>query len=190
MKKAYNFHLGATDDTLYVGFSGAKVNVNGGAGGDSIAILDATSALVHGGTGDDFLQDISGHASLFGDAGNDWLFGTGHDTLTGGAGADHFLVNHDWNHGNLPVDVVLGDFKPSEGDVLDLSPLGNWVPAGDQYVFVPVPVTDLSIHGKDLWVVHQGGGYDVIENVGAIALVGVSAAIASGWLDVDTPAKG
>jgi Ca2+-binding RTX toxin-like protein len=188
MKKAkkplkLQFDLSDGNDTLYIGVPGANITINAGGGNDSIGVYDAANATLHGGNGDDWLFDYSGHATLYGDAGNDVLYGTGHDTLVGGAGADRFLINYDWMHGNVPFDVILKekDFNPTKGDILDLTQLGTWTEAG----FTPVPQDHLFLYHGDLLIMHPGGGVDAVENVGAIALVGISAAIDYGWLQLD-----
>jgi Ca2+-binding RTX toxin-like protein len=98
----------------------ARVIVFGQGGNDWISARRlARSAVLHGGTGHDFLvggraDDVlhgdegndlllggRGNDLLFGNAGNDWLFGQlGDDELDGGDG-------HDWLFGGLGADVLI-----------------------------------------------------------------------------------
>jgi hypothetical protein len=84
-------------------------NINGGSGNDRI----------EGGNGNDTLLGDAGNDVIFGGAGNDFLVGgSGNDTLWGGNGADTFA----WQLNNTGQDVIK-DFKPSEGDCIDLRDL-------------------------------------------------------------------
>ena len=175
--------LGAGHDSLYIGVAGADITINAGQGNDSIAIYDAAKAVVYGGDGNDWLTDYSGHATLFGGAGNDLLTATGKTTLVGGAGADRFMVMNDWMHNNAAFEVVIkqNDFNPLQGDILDLTGLGSWDNSG----FTPLPQDRIFLYHDDLLITRQDGRVDAIENVGMIALVGISTAIEKGWLVLD-----
>ncbi|MDR0280838.1 MAG: type I secretion C-terminal target domain-containing protein, partial [Paucimonas sp.] len=95
------------DDKLY-----------GGQGND-ILFGQGGNDLLDGGAGNDILLGGSGNDTLLGGDGNDLLFGgKGNDTMTGGAGADTFI----WKAGDTGNDIIK-DFKPTEGDRLDLSDL-------------------------------------------------------------------
>lgn len=99
----------------------------GGAGGDRLRGGEGAD-VVRGEMGNDRLFGGGGDDRLVGGAGADWIAGGlgrdvlvggfGVDTLVGGAGADRFCVQRRGGD-----DVVL-DFRPEEGDVLDLRPLG------------------------------------------------------------------
>ncbi|MGB4497489.1 MAG: cadherin-like domain-containing protein [Methylococcaceae bacterium] len=99
-----NFNLAAITTPTPVTTEG-KI-INGTKGNDKLV----------GGNGNDSLFGGNGDDKLNGGAGNDWLTGgKGDDVLTGGTGSDYFLfVNHD------SEDKIL-DFKPSEGDKIQLS---------------------------------------------------------------------
>lgn len=76
------FQLGSGDDVVNATATTLGVNVDGGAGGDTMT----------GGSGADSLTGGSGADSLSGGAGDDTLIGgDGNDTLAGGAGADSLV---------------------------------------------------------------------------------------------------
>ena len=91
---------------------GADV-VNGGAGDD----------LIGGGDGNDTLGGAAGADTIYGDAGADVLYGDGGtDTLSGGEGADRFVFTGLTDSAPGAADRML-DFRPGEGDRIDLSTL-------------------------------------------------------------------
>ncbi len=93
-------------------------NLLGGDGNDIIFGQGGNDTL-DGGKGNDILFGGSGTDTLIGGEGNDYLIGgKGDDILTGGSGADTFV----WKAGDVGNDVIK-DFKPAEGDRLDLSDL-------------------------------------------------------------------
>ncbi|MGX1124575.1 retention module-containing protein [Pseudomonas sp. HLS-6 TE3448] len=93
-------------------------NLLGGDGNDIIFGQGGNDTL-DGGKGNDILFGGSGTDTLIGGEGNDYLIGgKGNDILTGGSGADTFV----WKAGDVGNDVIK-DFKPAEGDRLDLSDL-------------------------------------------------------------------
>jgi Ca2+-binding RTX toxin-like protein len=86
------FALGAGNDTVNAAAATAGVNVDTGAGNDSLT----------GGSGADSLYGGTGNDSLYGGAGNDLLYGgVGNDSLDGGIGNDQ-LYGDDGN------DTLLG----------------------------------------------------------------------------------
>ncbi|MGE8406804.1 MAG: immunoglobulin-like domain-containing protein, partial [Pseudomonas sp.] len=92
--------------------------LNGGNGND-ILFGQGGNDILDGGKGNDILLGGSGNDTLLGGEGDDLLFGgKGNDTLTGGSGADTFV----WKAGDTGNDIIK-DFKPAEGDRLDLSDL-------------------------------------------------------------------
>ncbi len=91
--------------------------LHGEAGNDTLLGGNAHDTLF-GGDGDDRLSGDAGHDRLDGGAGRDRLAGgNGTDILTGGDGADVFVFA-----GNFGQDRIT-DFRPAEGDVIDLSGL-------------------------------------------------------------------
>ncbi len=97
----------------------ASETITGTIGNDVVYGLGGND-IIHGGDGNDRLYGNQGNDQLFGDAGNDILYGGGNvgvDTMTGGLGADRFVI--DTRH--APGLDVITDFKATEGDVLDLS---------------------------------------------------------------------
>ncbi|WP_324731459.1 Calx-beta domain-containing protein [Pseudomonas paeninsulae] len=152
-------------DTLN-GSNGADI-IRGGEGND---ILNGGSGndRIEGGNGNDTLLGGSGNDVIFGGAGNDILVGgTGNDTLWGGSGADTFV----WQVGNIGKDVIK-DFKPNEGDRIDLRDLlvgeENAVDI-TQYLRVDTATStleistsgDLSGTGADVTIKLENGGNPV-----------------------------
>jgi len=119
---------GNGNDSLYGG--GDTDTLTGGTGNDSLYGGDGNDSLyggtgndfLYGGNGNDFLYGDAGSDNLFGDAGSDYVKGYGntsgeYDNLTGGAGADRFVI------GAYSSTYYLGsgyatikDFKYAEGD--------------------------------------------------------------------------
>ncbi|MEG1342660.1 MAG: type I secretion C-terminal target domain-containing protein, partial [Pseudomonas sp.] len=90
-----------------------------GQGGDDYLDGGKGNDILLGGSGKDTLIGGAGNDTLLGGEGNDILIGgKGDDILTGGSGADTFV----WKAGDTGKDVIK-DFKPAEGDRLDLSDL-------------------------------------------------------------------
>ncbi|MFQ6576587.1 immunoglobulin-like domain-containing protein, partial [Pseudomonas sp. UM16] len=80
---------------------------------------DAGNDIIFGQGGNDYIDGGKGNDILLGGDGTDTLLGgAGNDILTGGKGADTFV----WKTGDTGKDVIK-DFKPAEGDRLDLSDL-------------------------------------------------------------------
>jgi Ca2+-binding RTX toxin-like protein len=130
---------GAGIDTLSYAFATAAITANlglttaqatGGSGSDTLLNFEnLTGSNYHDKlTGNALANTLSGGAgndTLAGGAGNDLLIGgTGLDMLYGGTGADTFDFNalNEMGLGAALRDVI-GDFKTSEGDKIDLSTL-------------------------------------------------------------------
>jgi T1SS-143 domain-containing protein len=96
-----------------------SLSVDGGAGIDNL-VGTAQADYLFGNGGNDTLSGLAGNDVLSGGTGDDILIGgLGNDVLAGGSGADIFR----WLGGDTTgADKVL-DFKPSEGDKLDLTQL-------------------------------------------------------------------
>ncbi|MDD1017162.1 type I secretion C-terminal target domain-containing protein, partial [Pseudomonas sp. TNT2022 ID1025] len=90
-----------------------------GGDGNDILFGQGGNDYLDGGKGNDILIGGTGNDTLLGGEGNDILIGgKGDDIMTGGSGADTFV----WKAGDTGKDVIK-DFKPTEGDRLDLSDL-------------------------------------------------------------------
>ncbi|VVN08321.1 hypothetical protein PS659_03722 [Pseudomonas fluorescens] len=130
---------GAGIDTASYVYATAAVTVNlglttaqatGGSGTDTLLNFEnLTGSAYHdtltGNALANTLMGGAGNDTLNGGAGNDLLIGgTGLDKLYGGAGADKFDFNalNEMGLGAVLRDVI-GDFKSSEGDKIDLSTL-------------------------------------------------------------------
>lgn len=130
---------GAGIDTLSYAYATAAVTVNlgltivqatGGSGSDTLLNFEnLTGSNYHDKlTGNALANTLTGGAgndTLTGGAGNDLLIGgTGLDKLYGGTGADKFDFNALSEMGlGAALRDVIGDFKTSEGDKIDLSSL-------------------------------------------------------------------
>jgi Ca2+-binding RTX toxin-like protein len=101
----------------------------GGSGSDTLLNFENLTGgnfndILTGSTTANTLSGGAGNDTLNGGAGNDLLLGgTGVDRLNGGSGADRFDFNALSEMGLGVLRDVLGDFKTSEGDKLDLSTL-------------------------------------------------------------------
>jgi Ca2+-binding RTX toxin-like protein len=130
---------GAGIDTASYAYATAAVTANlglttaqatGGSGSDTLLNFEnLTGSNYHDTlTGNALANTLNGGAgndTLTGGAGNDLLIGgTGLDKLYGGAGADKFDFNALSEMGlGAALRDVIGDFKSSEGDKIDLSTL-------------------------------------------------------------------
>ncbi|WP_296740517.1 type I secretion C-terminal target domain-containing protein, partial [Mesorhizobium sp.] len=122
------FTGGGTSDTVDFSNASASVQVNllthvygGAASGDTLTGVENLIGSSHDG-------DV-----LVGDANNNVLIaGTGQSTMTGGAGADTFVVNAaTWtSHGS--IHDLITDYHSSEGDTVDLSKVLDAVFGGNQ----------------------------------------------------------
>lgn len=133
-----------------------------GTAGDDL-ILGAPSGQVSygqdqlfGGGGNDVLTSGYGADLLYGGDGNDTLYGggiyTGHDTLTGGAGADTFVVSNQ-------TQTTITDFIPGV-DKLDLG--------GADAAAIQPTVTQSGADTLVTWSTYQ---YLLLKNVDAAALL-------------------
>ncbi|WP_372353348.1 immunoglobulin-like domain-containing protein, partial [Pseudomonas sp. BT-42-2] len=113
------FDISRANDGADTLMGGAGNDIIFGQGGNDYIDGGKGNDILLGGTGNDTLLGGEGNDVLFGGAGNDTLIGgKGNDILSGGAGTDTFV----WKAGDLGNDVIK-DFKPAEGDRLDLSDL-------------------------------------------------------------------
>ncbi|WP_349573231.1 calcium-binding protein, partial [Azotobacter salinestris] len=111
--------------TLVQSSNNTTVNLSGvGLGTDTYRNVEGVQGsdfadTLTGSSGNDILIGGLGNDTLIGGSGDDILIGgQGDDILTGGSGADTFI----WRSGDTGNDVIT-DFKPGEGDTLDLSDL-------------------------------------------------------------------
>lgn len=135
---------GDGNDVISVGASQAGHTILAGDDGDDLISAVAGSSIIDGGTGNDHLSDgldpFDLASQLDGGTGNDELSSPGRDlllggdggdtlesgafanTLTGGAGPDHFVYGPLVNLDSITADTIT-DFNQAEGDVLDVSRL-------------------------------------------------------------------
>lgn len=94
-----------------------------GTAADEIAVGTRFNDRLSGGKGNDRLFGADRKDTLDGGNGNDRLDGgLGVDALTGGKGADAFVFTDIRDSSNSPADRDrIFDFRPSQGDVIDLS---------------------------------------------------------------------
>jgi Ca2+-binding RTX toxin-like protein len=110
-----------------------------GYGGNDSLSAGAGNDTLYGGSGNDTLRGGTGNDHLYGGAGNDRLFGVNSnsstpgrgeiDRLTGGDGGDRFILGDSqrvyYTDGNANASGLgdyglITDFKPAEGDVIQL----------------------------------------------------------------------
>lgn len=113
--------------------------------GESIETVDVN---FNGTLGNDFIITTNGIAqTILADEGDDIIFiKAGGKTVTGGLGADVFVLESDANN------IILTDFNPAEGDQLNLGSLVNF----DVYKDVPSNFVDIS--GTTLSISLNGDG--------------------------------
>ncbi len=117
-----------------------------GYGGNDTLAAGAGNDTLRGGGGNDTLRGGTGNDQLYGDAGRDRLFGVNPssatpgrgeiDRLTGGGGGDRFILGDAqrvyYTDGNASASGLgdyglITDFKPAEGDVIQLKGVvGNY----------------------------------------------------------------
>ncbi|MDH0640870.1 type I secretion C-terminal target domain-containing protein, partial [Pseudomonas sp. GD03860] len=113
------FDVSRANDGMDTLLGGDGNDILFGQGGDDYLDGGKGNDILLGGSGKDTLYGGEGNDTLLGGEGNDLLFGgKGDDILTGGSGADTFV----WKAGDTGKDVIK-DFKPADGDRLDLSDL-------------------------------------------------------------------
>ena len=132
--------LGAGGNDVLEGSAGNDILE--GKGGDDLLLGGADNDTLDGGAGNDTLVGNTGNDLLAGQVGDDQLLGNqgddvliggkGADSLTGGGGADIFKYTDMEDAGD-----TIQDFKPIQGDTIDISelldgysasdPIENWV---------------------------------------------------------------
>lgn len=106
--QAQFFYGGKGDDSLYAGY--ADDYLLGGRGNDKLYGSYGSDYLV-GGSGSDFL------AGTFGDSGEEDF-----DTLTGGTGADLFVLGFDYGFSYLGEgNALITDFSRNQGDKIQVT---------------------------------------------------------------------
>lgn len=133
------FTLGLGNDEVNGGATTSALNVDAGAGNDSLTGGSGNDTLT-GGLSADTLNGGSGADVLSGGDGNDRLNGgSGNDTLTGGTGNDTFLFDNSVGVDQITdFDTTLADGQTA--DQLDVSELHN--PDGSQVRTFDVAVSD------------------------------------------------
>ena len=127
-----NWTGGAGNDLRY-GTAG-RDGLDGASGNDTLAGR-AGNDLLEGGLGNDDLFGGEDSDTLNGGDGADTLDGgKGRDSLIGGPGADLFQFGNDWGRDRI------ADFRPDQGDRIDLSSATYQAPDGRT---VPVAFSDL-----------------------------------------------
>jgi hypothetical protein len=150
----------------------AYTNDSPGASQSSTTTASMTLQIASAGTGSNLLGDGNDNV-LLGTSKNDSITGgAGSDTLTGGSGADLFIWSSiDKGTDLAPDNDVITDFKPSEGDRIDLQSLlvgendGNIL----NFLYVDTATSTLKISTGGT-VGFDGSNADVtikLENAGA-----------------------
>ncbi len=121
-----------------------------GNAGDDVIEGNQGNDVIEGGFGKDLLQGNEDNDWLLGTADNDILIGgAGNDVLNGGSGADVFSFNSP-TEGN---DLIL-DFKPEEGDIIQISQSGFGVNNLENFTFF---AGKLQFNGETLALIQNNG---------------------------------
>ncbi|WP_137888973.1 M10 family metallopeptidase [Pseudomonas sp. 2FE] len=137
-----NYDLATT--AVSVNLASTAAQATGGSGSDTLSNFENLTGSQYndtltGSTVANVLIGGTGNDTLSGGAGNDLLVGgAGVDRLNGGTGADRFDFNALTEMGLGSLRDVLGDFKSSEGDKIDLSTLdaNTATAANDVFAFI------------------------------------------------------
>lgn len=170
----------ANNNEVYLS-GGANNTIVGGAHEDFFYLAGERGSLALGLDGKDFIS-VSGKGSVGnGGAGDDTLIGGAGAKLVGGKDADTFRITNNYGDGT----VKIADFRPGQGDKLDVSELGSWSPIWD---FMPAALhvdgNRLDADWKDAY-----GNFHTMEVIGVgnaiTAVGGIEAAVKAGWLVTD-----
>lgn len=141
--------------------------LTGSTGDDSWSGTDFRD-IARGGAGADVLKGLKGNDKLIGGAGKDSLFGgngrdtlvgdAGRDTLAGGKGADSFVFA---KLAHVKGDKIK-DFKPNQGDTIDLSGIDAVQGTGGNQAFTFVGTAGFSGTAGEL-AVRKTGGNRIVE---------------------------
>jgi Ca2+-binding RTX toxin-like protein len=147
-----------TDNFIGYGLQGNDA-VTGGTG-DDIFVGGRGDDRLLGINGDDYLIGGSGNDALLGGAGNDLLDGSGFwqdlDILTGGAGADTFVLGSQRVYYRGDGYANITDFNSSEGDTIQV--LGN----SSQYQVRQVNSPTSPVPFTEIYYVGNGFGNELI----------------------------
>ncbi len=173
--------IGSDQDTTLIGFGrydidaffGDGRNVAFGAAGNDVFGGGAGSNMFFGGGGNDVLVGGEGYNNLNGGAGDDTIMFGQWDQVSGGWGADHFVLAMKTTS---PVGgyTFVRDLSFKAGDTLDLTAIPG------------VTRASLAVQGDDLTCYTPDGGVLNIGGVGhqLILVGGIDAAIDAGYLSV------
>lgn len=101
-------HIIGTEYDDNIQWANGSINVDGGAGNDTIYSSNSFSVTVTGGEGNDYLYTNGGSDALYGGAGNDSIYsGDGADTIYGGDGDDSINLYTDDTSGTT-IDTIYG----------------------------------------------------------------------------------
>lgn len=131
-------------------------------GTDKLILENVSIADLHE---DDFILDrtVDGHELIGTDAENLLIGTTRSDEMTGGSGADAFLIIHGDTGDNAIV-----DFNKAEGDVLDLKSLFSQDEPIDEYLDFSFDATNTNLHID----VDRDGTVDTTTQSNGVDLVG------------------
>ncbi|MEO1618811.1 MAG: hypothetical protein AAFV88_23370, partial [Planctomycetota bacterium] len=169
-------NLGSGDDRVTVlNETKATVDLNGGAGNDTLIVHGLGTARLNGGDGNDILRGGAGDDVIRGGAGDDQMHGAaGRDHLIGNSGDDEMRggdgidildggAGEDKLFGGAGNDTLLGG---SDGDTLrggaGLDNINGQ--GGDDYIQIEVALRDSNVD-----VIRGGSGADTLEILGSQA---------------------
>lgn len=132
---------GGSGDDLLVG--GGGPDTMSGDEGNDLLYGDGGPDTMYGGAGDDYLEGGGGPDVLYGGPGNDTLKGGGAaDILVGGEGNDILIGsggNDEFRYYTMDdaQDTIM-DFKPDQGDVLNISEVIDYAEGDDLSSFIQI----------------------------------------------------
>ncbi|MDI3336249.1 Hint domain-containing protein [Defluviimonas aestuarii] len=153
------FQLGSGDDVVNATATTVGVNVDGGAGGDTMTGGSSADSLT-GGSGADSLSGGAGKDTLIGGDGNDTLTGgAGNDSLSGGDDQDVFILGDGFGN-----DTIDGGSGGADWDRIDLGPAttGVTVTATGNESGTISAGSDTTTY-SDIEELHLGSGDDIFD---------------------------
>ncbi|MGB5962043.1 MAG: DUF4347 domain-containing protein [Coleofasciculaceae cyanobacterium] len=151
-----------TDNLTGYGLQGDDI-ITGGAGDDILYGCGGSDRIL-GQNGDDYLVGGSGNDTLLGGTGNDVLDGSGYwqdlDVLTGGTGADYFILGSNRVYYRGDGFATITDFSSTQGDGIQL--------LGDSSQYQLRQENLVGTGALDTSIYYVGNGFGFTDNLIAV----------------------